>query len=166
MTTRYTKDHEWVRLEGDVATVGITEHAQEALGDIVFIELPEVGREVEAGLTWTIGKRRKMTWDFPGALAIRDQLDNGPPRVRVGIRPDGRAPARAGAVIVADDGTGAGTVTSGLFSPTLNAPVAMGYVESALAADGTEIDLIVRGKAIPARVAPMPFVAHRYKRGT
>ena len=49
MTTKYTKDHEWIRLDGDVATVGITEHAQNALGDIVFVELPEIGRKVEQG---------------------------------------------------------------------------------------------------------------------
>lgn len=47
--TRYSKDHEWVRLDGDVAEIGITEHAQDALGDVVFVELPEVGREVEQG---------------------------------------------------------------------------------------------------------------------
>ena len=126
-------------------------------------DIDELTTPVEAGLTWTIGKRRKMTWDFPGALAIRDQLDNGPHRVRVGIRPDGRAPARAGALIVATDGTGAGTVTSGGFSPTLNAPIAMGYVRRDLAADGTPLALMVRDKPLPARVAPLPFVPHRYR---
>jgi len=126
-------------------------------------DIDELTTPVEAGLTWTIGKRRKMSWDFPGALAIRDQLDNGPHRTRVGIRPDGRAPARAGALIVASDGTGAGTVTSGLFSPTLSAPIAMGYVRRDLAADGTPLALMVRDKPLPARVAPLPFVPHRYR---
>ena len=50
--TRYTKDHEWIRLDGDIATIGITDHAQEALGDVVFVELPELQREVEAGEAW------------------------------------------------------------------------------------------------------------------
>ena len=73
--------------------------------------------------------------------------------MRVGIRPEGRAPARAMTEIVAPDGTAAGGVTSGGFSPTLNAPIAMGYVRKDLAADGTELLLRVRGKNLPARVA-------------
>ena len=109
-----------------------------------------------------IGKRRKMEWDFPGGLAIRDQLDNGAHRKRVGIRPDGRAPARAHTEIVADDGTDAGSITSGGFGPTVNAPIAMGYVRKDLAADGTPVHVIVRGKPLPAVVAPLPFVPHRY----
>jgi aminomethyltransferase len=119
---------------------------------------------VEAGLTFAISKRRKMAWDFAGGAAIRDQLDNGPTRRRVGIRLDGRAPAREGAEIVAPDGTQVGTVTSGGFAPSLEAPIAMGYVATAFAADGTELALMVRGKALPARVVPMPFVPHRYAR--
>jgi glycine cleavage system H protein len=69
MTTRYTKDHEWVRLEGDIATVGITEHAQEALGDIVFIELPEVGREVEAAEACAVVESVKAASDVLAPLA-------------------------------------------------------------------------------------------------
>ena len=72
-------------------------------------DLDEVTTPVEAGLTWVIGKRRKLAWDFPGALVARDQLDNGPTRVRVGLRPDGRAPARAGTTIVDADGNEAGS---------------------------------------------------------
>ena len=119
---------------------------------------------VEAGLTWVIGKRRRTAWDFPGAAAIRDQFEHGAHRHRVGIRPDGRAPARAQTDIVASDGTAAGTITSGGFAPTLSAPIAMGYVRKDLAADGTALQLIVRGKPLPARVVPMPFVPHRYVR--
>ncbi len=119
---------------------------------------------MEAGLTWTIGPRRRAAWDFPGAPAIRDQLEIGPHRRLVGIRPDGRAPARAGTLIVAADGTGAGTVTSGGFAPSLNAPVAMGYVRKDLVADGTPLFLTVRGANLPARVVPLPFVPHRYQR--
>ncbi len=127
-------------------------------------DLDEVTTPVEAGLTWTIGKRRKLAWDFPGATVVRDQLDNGPPRLRVGLRPDGRAPARAGTTIVDAEGNEAGRVTSGGFSPTLNAPIAMGYVRRDLAADGTDLFLLVRGKPLPATVVPMPFVPHRYSR--
>ena len=119
---------------------------------------------VEAGLMWTIGKRRRTAWDFPGADVVRDQMENGAKRLRVGLRPDGRAPARAGTEIAGPDGAVIGTVTSGGFGPTLGAPVAMGYVARDHAADGTQLSLIVRGKPLPARVAPMPFVPHRYVR--
>ncbi len=127
-------------------------------------DLDELTSPVEAGLTWVIGKRRKMNWDFPGGLAIRDQLDNGPVRRRVGIRPDGRAPARGQTTIVAQDGTEAGVITSGGFGPSINGPIAMGYVRKDLAADGTRLNLIVRGKTIPATVVPLPFTPHRYIR--
>ncbi len=127
-------------------------------------DIDEVTTPVEAGLTWVIGKRRKMAWDFPGGIAIRDHLDNGPPRIRVGIRPDGRAPARAHTEITAEDGTEAGEITSGGFAPSLNAPIAMGYVRRDLALDGTRLNLIVRGRQLPATVVPLPFVPHRYAR--
>ena len=119
---------------------------------------------VEAALTWTIGKRRRTEWNFPGAERIRHELENGTSRLRVGILPDGRAPARAHTTIHAADGAPVGEITSGGFGPTLNAPVAMGYVRRDLAADGTAVQLSVRGKMLPARIAPMPFVPHRYKR--
>jgi aminomethyltransferase len=119
---------------------------------------------VEAGLTFAINKRRKMAWDFAGGPAMRDQLDNGPARRRVGIQPEGRAPARAGTEIVDAAGIVIGMVTSGGFGPSVNAPVAMGYVGPAFAADGTPLTLMVRGRPMPARVAPLPFVPHRYVR--
>ena len=127
-------------------------------------DIDELTTPVEADLNWVIGKRRRAAWDFPGAAAIRDQFEHGAHRHRVGIRPDGRAPARALTDIVAGDGTAAGTVTSGGFSPTLTAPIAMGYVRKDLAAEGTPLHLIVRGKPLPARVVPLPFVPHRYAR--
>jgi aminomethyltransferase len=127
-------------------------------------DIDDVTTPVEAGLTWVIGKRRKMAWDFPGGIAIRDHLDNGPPRRRVGIRPDGRAPARALTTIMADDGTDAGAITSGGFGPSVNGPIAMGYVRRDLTEDGTRLSLLVRGKPIPATVVPLPFVPHRYIR--
>jgi aminomethyltransferase len=127
-------------------------------------DIDELTSPIEAGLTWVIGKRRKLNWDFPGGLVMRDQLDNGVPRRRVGIRPDGRAPARAQTTIVADDGTEAGTITSGGFGPSVNGPIAMGYVRKDLAGDGTKLHLIVRGKTVPATVVPLPFTPHRYIR--
>ncbi len=127
-------------------------------------DLDELTTPIEAGLAWVINKRRKMLWDFPGGLVMRDQLDNGPTRKRVGIRPDGRAAARALATIVAEDGTEAGTVTSGGFGPSVNGPVAMGYVRNDLAADGARLNLLIRDRTIPATVVPLPFIPHRYIR--
>jgi aminomethyltransferase len=127
-------------------------------------DIDETTEPVEANLVWAIGKRRKIDKDFPAAEKIVSRILNGTARKRVGIRPDGKAPARDGTEIADKTGRIVGRVTSGGFGPSLNAPVAMGYVETAYAADGTQIDLLVRGKALPARVAPMPFVPHRYKR--
>jgi aminomethyltransferase len=125
-------------------------------------DIDDLTTPVEAGLAWTIGKRRRRDWDFMGAQAIRDQLENGPHRLRAGIRLAGRAPARAKTDIIAEDGTAAGTVTSGSFSPTLNAPVAMGYVRKDLSQPGTLVQLMVRGRPLPATVTTLPFVPHRY----
>ena len=125
-------------------------------------DIDELTSPIEADLGWTIGKRRRAEGGFPGAAAILDQFKVPPHRVRVGIRPDGRAPARALTPIVAPDGTDAGTVTSGTFSPVLGAPIAMGYVRRDLAAPGTEVHLLVRGQPLPARIVPLPFVPHRY----
>jgi aminomethyltransferase len=127
-------------------------------------DIDETTDPVEANLVWSIGKRRKIDKDFPAAEKIMDRLFGGTPRKRVGVKPDGKAPAREGSEIADKAGRVVGRVTSGGFSPTLNAPIAMGYVETALAKDGSEIDLIVRGKPMPARVVPMPFVPHRYRR--
>jgi aminomethyltransferase len=129
-------------------------------------DIDETTDPVEAALVWSIGKRRKMDRDFPAGDKIMDRLLNGTERKRVGIRPDGKAPAREHTPIADKTGRIVGEITSGGFGPSLNAPVAMGYVETQFAGDRTEIDLIVRGKPMPARVAPMPFVAHRYKRGS
>ena len=127
-------------------------------------DLDENTTPVEAGLAWVIGRRRREDWDFPGGAVLRDQLENGCERLRVGIRPDGRAPARPPTEILAADGTPAGHLTSGGFSPSLNAPIAMGYVRRDLAAAGTPLGLLVRGRSLPARVVPLPFVPHRYPR--
>jgi aminomethyltransferase len=128
-------------------------------------DIDETTSPVEAGLVWAIGKRRKLAWDFLGGPAIRDHLDNGPTRLRVGIRPDGRAPAREHTVILDPDGQEMiGEITSGGFGPTLNAPMAMGYVRRDHSADGSKLSLMVRGKSLPATVVPLPFVPHRYAR--
>lgn len=126
-------------------------------------DLDETTTPVEAALTWTIGTRRKMEGGFIGADIIMQQLFDGPARVRVGIRPEGRAPARAHTPIVDGDGTVIGEITSGGFGPTIGGPVAMGYVTPACAADGTALGLVIRGKIHPAHVAPLPFVPKGWK---
>jgi glycine cleavage system T protein (aminomethyltransferase) len=120
---------------------------------------------VEAGLVWSIQKRRREEGGFSGAERVLAELRDGAPRQRVGLRPEGRVPAREGAEIKSSDGAPIGKVTSGGFSPTLGAPIAMGYLERAFAAPGTPVALVVRGKDIPATVAALPFVPHRYHRG-
>lgn len=120
---------------------------------------------VEAALTWTIAKSRRERGGFPGAGVILGQIRDGAPRKRVGIQPEGRAPAREGTVIAAKDGAEIGQVTSGGFGPSLDGPLAMGYVAADHAKLGTALDVIVRGKAMPAHVAKMPFVPQRYYKG-
>ncbi len=127
-------------------------------------DIDETVTPVEANLVWSIAKRRKMDKDFPAAEKIMDQVFNGTAKKRVGILPLGKAPAREHTPVADKTGRVIGEITSGGFGPSLNAPVAMGYVETAFAGDGTEVDLVVRGKPMPARVAPMPFVPHRYRR--
>jgi len=129
-------------------------------------DIDESTDPVEADLVWSIGKRRKETKDFPAAQKIMQRVANGTARKRVGIRPEGRAPAREATEIADKTGRIIGRITSGGFGPSVNAPVAMGYIVSTFAEPGTEIDLLIRGKAMPARVAPMPFAPHRYKRAT
>src|SRR5207248_9980435 len=102
--------------------------------------------------------------DFPARGGIPGLLAGGPGGEGVGGRPESKAPGREGASIADKSGRVIGRVTSGGFGPSANAPVAMGYVETAFAREGTAIDLVVRGKPLPARVAAMPFVPHRYKR--
>jgi glycine cleavage system T protein (aminomethyltransferase) len=125
-------------------------------------DIDETTSPIEAGLAWSIQKRRRTDGGFPGFQRVRDELARGPSRKRVGIKPEGRAPAREGAEIQSTQGERIGVVTSGGFGPSVNAPVAMGYVQSAHAAPGTPVNLMVRGKALAASVAPMPFFPHRY----
>ncbi len=126
-------------------------------------DLDEGTSPVEANLVWSIGKRRRMAWDFRGAERVRHELDNGAKRRRVGLRPEGRQPARAGTPVVLG-GEDIGQVTSGGFGPSVNAPVAMGYIARPHAGDGAALELMVRGRALPAAVAPLPFHPHRYAR--
>jgi aminomethyltransferase len=127
-------------------------------------DIDETTTPVEADLAWTIGRRRRGEGGFPGAAIILRQLAEGTARKRVGLRPEGPAPAREGAPIVDAAGREIGRVTSGGFGPSVGGPIAIGYVEAAYAAPATPVSLVVRGAAHPARVAALPFLPHRYYR--
>jgi aminomethyltransferase len=120
---------------------------------------------IEAGLLWSIPKHRRNVGGFPGDNIIVRQIAAGVSRRRVGIQPEGRAPAREGTAIVDEAGARLGAITSGGFSPTLNRPIAMGYVAKSHTAPGSRIMLMVRGKPLPATVVAMPFVTQNYHRG-
>ncbi len=126
-------------------------------------DMDETVSPIEAGLTFALSKRRLAAGDFPGAARIARELAEGPSRVRVGLRVSG-APAREGAQIADTAGTVIGRVTSGGFSPSLSAPIALAFVPPAFAALGTPLQAMVRGKPQPAVVASLPFVPHRYMR--
>ncbi|MDM4765183.1 glycine cleavage system aminomethyltransferase GcvT [Pelomonas sp. SE-A7] len=124
---------------------------------------------VEASLTWAIQKVRRAggarAGGYPGAAVIDQQLASGAARKRVGLVGSERMPVREGAKIVTADGTEVGVVTSGTLGPTVNKPVALAYVATAHAAQGTELFAIVRDKRTPMTVSPTPFTPNRYYRG-
>jgi aminomethyltransferase len=119
---------------------------------------------VMADLNFAINKRRRAEGGFPGAMRILAELENGPPQKRVGIEVDGRQPVRERALVLDGEGNEVGKITSGGFSPSLQCPIAMGYVATHLADAGTALKLEQRGKLFDARVTAMPFVPHRYHR--
>ena len=127
-------------------------------------DIDETTSPVEAGLAWSIGKRRRQEGGFPGAARIRRELAEGPRRRRVGIQPDGRAPAREGTAVLDADGAEIGSVTSGGFGPTAGGPVAMGYVAAEAAEIGRPVSLLVRGKPRPATIVRLPFVPQNHHR--
>ncbi len=133
-------------------------------------DLDQTTTPVEAGLGWAIQAARRRNGaregGFPGADIILGQFEHGTSRVRVGFLPDSRAPVRAGANIFETESAeqSSGIVTSGGFAPSLDRPVAMGYVEAALAKTGTSVYAEVRGKRLPMTVTTMPFVGPNFKR--
>ena len=120
---------------------------------------------IEAGLIFGINKRRRVEGGFPGAERIIREITEGTARQWIGLTIEGRLPARDGAQVFAG-AEHIGTVTSGGFSPTLGAPIAMAYATAAQAAPGTSLEVEVRGKRLAATVSPTPFVPHRYYRGS
>ncbi|HYE26817.1 MAG TPA: glycine cleavage system aminomethyltransferase GcvT [Allosphingosinicella sp.] len=119
---------------------------------------------IEADLGFAVSKRRRAEGGFAGWHRIIREIEEGPVRRRVGLAVEGRQPVREGAVVVDADGDEVGKVTSGGFSPMLGTPIAMAYVPAPSVEPGTDIRLVQRGKIFQAKVAPMPFVPHRYHR--
>ena len=128
-------------------------------------DIDETTTPVEAALTWSISKRRRSEGGFPGAKVVQRQIAEGVRRIRVGIAPDGKVPAREGAVITDNKGKSIGSVTSGGFGPSFGGPVGMGYINPRYAFHGTHIKLMVRGRPYPGRVVNIPLVPNRYFRG-
>ena len=128
-------------------------------------DIDETTSPIEAGLLWSIGKRRREDGGFLGAERIIREIENKPSRRRVGILPDGRAPAREGTEITDQSGNNIGVVTSGGFGPTVDGPIAMGYVSRENAAVDTTLQLTVRGKSLNSKVIKLPFVEQNYYRG-
>jgi aminomethyltransferase len=134
-------------------------------------DIDEMTTPVEAGLSWAIQKARHRggarEGGFPGAEITLGQLEHGVARHRLGLRPEGRAPVRAGAPLFAAEDANAqiGAVTSGGFGPSLNAPIAMGYLPTTLAVSGTTVFAELRGKRLPVTVTRLPFIVPKYKRG-
>ena len=127
-------------------------------------DLSESITPVEADLRWTIPKRRRQAKDFPGAEIIMDQYENGPTRIRVGLAAEGRRPVRDHSELSTLDGTAVGEVSSGGYGPTVQHPVAMGYVSPQHAEIGTKLLASVRGTEVPITVVELPFVPHNYRR--
>ncbi len=131
-------------------------------------DIDETTTPVEADLSWAIASARRRNGPraggFPSAEIILEQLASGAARRRVGLMPEGRVPVRAGAPLysAADAERPVGAVTSGVFGPSVGAPVAMGYVPSELASPATKVFAEVRGKRLPVSVSALPFIAHKY----
>ena len=125
-------------------------------------DIDENTTPIEAGLAWAIGKRRREEGGFPGADMILAHLKGGSPRRRVGLKPEGRAPARDHTPIHGEDGRSLGEISSGGFGPTVGGPIAMGYVEASYAKPGTTVNLMVRGTPRPAQVVALPFNPTNY----
>ena len=129
-------------------------------------DITEETTPVEAGLVWAIPKSLRTSGAFVGAPALHKAIADGASRRRVGLKPEGRQPVRAGAALFDEAGNAVGQVTSGGFGPSAGHPVAMGYVSSDLAKPGTRVFADVRGTRVPLDVHPLPFTPHRYRKGS
>ncbi len=128
-------------------------------------DMDETSDPVAASLLWAIPKSVRAAGIFNGASAFRTHLERGSSRKRVGLKPEGRMPVRNGAVVTDAAGNEVGVIKSGGFGPSVNHPVAMGYVEKSALDSGAALFADVRGNKIPVTVAALPFTPHRYVKG-
>ncbi len=128
-------------------------------------DLNEEITPIEANLKWVVPKRRREEKGFLGADKIVQQIENGTEILRVGLKPEGRAPLREGVELFSNDGNKIGKITSGGFSPSLEVPIAMGYVNEEFSKVGLKINAKLRGRDIACEVVSMPFVTNKYKKG-
>jgi aminomethyltransferase len=128
-------------------------------------DLNEKINPIEANLKWAIAKTRREKGGFNGWKKIKENLDHGVSRIRVGILPEGKIIAREGTKIYSTNNEGIGTITSGTFGPSVNGPVSMGYIEQNFSKIGTNIKLEVRGKKYNAQVSKLPFYKKSYVKG-
>jgi aminomethyltransferase len=128
-------------------------------------DLDEATTPVSASLLWAIPKSIRETGTFVGAAAFRQALTEGSDIKRVGIKPEGRMPVRNGTPVTNSDGDPVGVITSGGFGPSVNHPIAMGYIDKAAIANATPFFAIVRDTRIPLTIAPLPFTPHTYVKG-
>ena len=163
-------DHRRTDIDADAATVANTNfRSHEAAGSRADVSAKPVSYNTTYRATFIStyrpAVRGAVASTFSGADIVKRELAEGPARRRVGLLPEGRAPVREGAEILSPDGRRIGTITSGGFGPTVEGPVAMGYVETPFAAEGTEVQTLLRGRPVAARVVKLPFVATRYYKG-
>ncbi len=128
-------------------------------------DITETIDPVSAGLTWAITKAVRETAAFPAAAKVLELIANGPEKRRVGIKPEGRQPVRAGTKLFDEAGSEVGEITSGGFGPSAGFPVAMGYVRADLKEPGTRLFAEVRGNKVPVDVHTLPFTQPRYHKG-
>ena len=125
-------------------------------------DLNEEINPIEANLKWAIAKKRREEGGFNGWKKIKNILDNGCPRIRVGVLPEGRVIAREGTKIFSMEEKEIGKITSGTFGPSVNASVAMGYINSDFSGIGNKIKIEVRGKKHNAKISKLPFYKKSY----
>jgi aminomethyltransferase len=154
--------------DDEVAWIGLAARDSLRLEAGLCLHGQDITREtdpVEAGLVWAIPKHLRSGGGFVGAGALAAAIARGPARRRVGLKPDGRQPVRAGATILDAGGATVGVVTSGGFGPSAGHPVAMGYVRADLSAPGTQVATEIRGSRVPLSVHSLPFTPHRHRKG-
>ena len=127
-------------------------------------DINESTNPIEANLKWAISKRRREEGGFVGYKKIKSDLNGSLSRLRVGIKPEGKIIAREGVKIFSEDGKEIGSITSGTFGPSVNGPIAMGYVKLNFSKPGTKVLLEVRGKKHEAKISEFPFYKKSYAR--